>query len=42
MCENTLNASLEDGIKVICNLFKEQSNKYGVVYENGELKKGWI
>lgn len=42
MCEETLKASLDDGIKVFSTLFKKPTNKYGVVYENGELKKGWV
>ena len=31
-----------DGIKVFGNYFKKPKNKYGVIYENGELMKGWI
>ena len=42
MCEDTLKASVEDGIKVFSNLFRPSTNKYGVVYENGLLTKGWI
>lgn len=42
MCEDTLKASIKDGIKVFVNLFKTNKNKYGVVYENGLLTKGWI
>lgn len=42
MCEDTLKASASDGIKVIGSVFRKQKNKYGVVYENGELRKGWV
>lgn len=42
MCEDTLKASIGDGIKVICNIFKKPKNKYGVVYEDGRITKGWI
>lgn len=42
MCEETLDASLGDGVKVVCNLFRKPKNKYGVVYENGTLTKGWV
>lgn len=42
MCEETLDASIDDGIKVLRTLFRKPKNKYGVVYENGELKKGWV
>jgi Predicted Fe-S oxidoreductases len=42
MCEETLKASVDDGIKVLRTLFRKPTNKYGVVYENGELKKGWV
>ncbi len=42
MCEETLKASVGDGIKVVTNLFRKPQNKYGVVYENGRLEKGWI
>ena len=42
MCEETLKASLGDGIKCIANMFRKPKNKYGVVYEDGTLSKGWI
>ena len=42
MCEDTLKVSIHDGIKVVRNLFRFVENKYGVVYENGLLTKGWI
>ena len=42
LCEETLNGSLMDGIKLVYKLFtKPIANKYGVVYENGCLIKGW-
>lgn len=42
MCEESLKASAGDGAKVVCNMFKKPKNKYGVVYETGELMKGWV
>ena len=42
MCEDTLKASFIDGVKVFGSLFKPITNKYGVIYENGILTKGWI
>lgn len=42
LCEDSLKASIADGIKVICKAFKKSKNKYGVVYEDGSLMKGWI
>lgn len=42
VCENTLKATLADGIKVISNFFKKPQNKYAVIYEDGTLSKGWI
>lgn len=42
MCEDTLKASISDGIKVVSKIFLKPTNKYGVVYENGKLTKGWI
>jgi len=42
MCEDTLKATFNDGIKIIRNLFRPTENKYGVIYENGLLTKGWI
>ena len=43
LCEDTLKASLLDGIKVGYKyLFPQNRNKYGVIYENGCLTKGWI
>lgn len=42
MCEETLKASLLDGVKVIYKLISKPTvNKYGVVYENGCLTNGW-
>jgi organic radical activating enzyme len=42
MCENSLKASLKDGIKVAYRAFNKPNNKYGVVYEDGSLERGWI
>ena len=42
LCEDTLKASLQDGVKAFSKLFKTSSNKYGVIYEDGTLTKGWI
>lgn len=42
MCEETLKASLADGAKVLCSLFTKPDNKYGVIYEDGSLQKGWV
>lgn len=42
MCEDSLKASFKDGVKVIYKLFNKPNNKYGVIYENGSLEKGWI
>lgn len=42
LCEESLKASLEDGIKMVCKLFTTPHNSYGVVYEDGRLTKGWI
>jgi len=42
LCEDSLKASIADGIKVAMKLVKPSKNKYGVVYEDGTLTKGWI
>lgn len=42
MCEETLNATFADGVKAFCNLFTSPKNKYGVIYEDGSLKGGWV
>lgn len=42
LCEESLVASVADGIKLILKCFSFQKNKYGVIYENGLLQKGWI
>ncbi len=42
MCEETLNAGLLDGIKAIYKLAVKPKNKFGVIYGNGELKRGWV
>jgi organic radical activating enzyme len=41
-CEETLDASLMDGVKVLYQFInKKHENNYGVIYENGLLTKGW-
>lgn len=42
LCEETLKASFSDGMKVLCTMFQKPKNKYGVVYEDGTLEKGWV
>lgn len=42
LCESTLKASLSDGVKAICQLFIRPKNKYGVIYEDGSIEKGWV
>lgn len=42
MCEETLKASPVDSIKVIYKALMKPKNKYGVIYENGKLEKGWV
>ena len=43
MCEETLDASILDGIKVLYKSFNQKiDNKYGVIYEDGSLKDKWI
>lgn len=41
-CEDTLNPSLLDGFKVLSKFVYKPSNKYGVIYGNGELKHNWL
>jgi len=42
LCEETLQASFSDGVKTVCSLFRPARNKYGVIYEDGTLQKGWV
>jgi molybdenum cofactor biosynthesis enzyme MoaA len=42
LCEESLNASLLDGIKMVAKIFRANKNKYGVIYEDGTLQGGWI
>ena len=42
MCEETLKADFSDGIKTLLSLGRKPKNKYGVVYEDGTLAKGWL
>lgn len=42
LCEETLKASIIDGIKVGYRLFNRPKNKYSVIYGNGFMSKGWI
>ncbi len=42
VCEETLKASFMDGVKILYKSFVKPNNNYGVVYENGEVKKSWV
>jgi pyruvate-formate lyase-activating enzyme len=42
LCEESLPASVSDGIKMIYNLLLPSKNSYGVVYGDGSLKGGWV
>lgn len=42
LCEDSLKASLADGLKSIIQYFVPPKNKYGVIYEDGRLTQGWI
>lgn len=42
LCEETLKASVSDGCKALLTLFRKPDNKFGVIYEDGSLEKGWI
>ena len=42
LCEDTLKANFSDGVKAFLKLFINKANKWGVIYENGLLKKGWV
>jgi hypothetical protein len=42
LCEDSLKASLGDGVKMIAGVFVPSHNRYGVVYEDGSLKQGWV
>jgi organic radical activating enzyme len=42
LCEDSLKASLGDGVKMVANIFRGAKNKYGVVYGDGTLTKGWV
>ncbi len=41
LCEETLKASIMDGVKMCYRYFKKPRNRYGVVYEDGQLFNGW-
>jgi len=41
LCEDTLKASVMDGVKTAYRMFNKPNNKYSVIYENGQLSKGW-
>lgn len=42
MCEETLKASIKDGVKVLYKTINPNpTNNYGVVYEDGRLERGW-
>lgn len=42
ICEDSIKAGVGDGLKALAKLVRPGSNKYGVVYEDGTLTKGWV
>ena len=42
ICEETLNPSIADGVKAITKVFMRPNNRYGVIYEDGSIEKGWV
>lgn len=42
LCEESLKASVGDGVKLVANMFRKPKNKYGVIYGDGTLTKGWV
>lgn len=42
LCEDSLSASFMDGVKMLVSAFIPASNKYAVIYEHGQLTKGWV
>lgn len=46
MCEDTLKASITDGVKVLSKILTRQpmidNRHYGVVYEDGTIANGWL
>ena len=42
LCEDSLSASLSDGIKMTSKFFVKTKNNYGVIYGDGTLTKGWV
>lgn len=42
LCEDSLNASIADGAKVMLKVFERRQGKYGVIYEDGSMKGGWV
>lgn len=42
LCEDSLKASLADGAKMLLSAFTPITNNYAVVYEHGQLTKGWV
>ena len=42
LCEDSLKASFADGVKMLALAFTPIRNNYAVVYERGQLTKGWV
>ena len=42
VCEESLKASFADGAKILLNIFSRPKNRYGVIYGDGTLTKGWV
>lgn len=42
VCEESLGASLADGAKILLNMFSKPTNRYGVIYGDGTLTRGWV
>jgi len=42
LTEETLEASFYDFCKIIIKKFMKRKNKFSVLYENGDIKGGWL
>jgi len=42
LCEGSIPATFEDGVKLLAKTVTPSRNKYGVIYANGLLTGGWV
>lgn len=42
ICEETSDASIADGLKILARVFVPKKDNYGVIYSDGTIRERWV